>query len=245
MHPANVSRKISLRVLIVLLPFLCLLSACASGPAAPARSSTNSTSKPASPVGTAPTITLPAEGVAATIPVGPQPEIFVESGSAKQLTFVGSAARSISTNLYALPYKKEGNKVYISFGQTIDQALVIQIPRQASLTVTLTEGNVSVETIQGAVNITLTGGTINLKNFTPQGTDTIQTGSGTIGVTFAKNASCSLKAQTNFGAITSGYATISEKRSGQKAEASGTIRGGTGATVSLTVDHGSISLGPA
>ena len=245
MLTAGISRKVLLRFLVPLLSFLCLLSACASGPVAPPHAGPTSPGASTSPVATAPTISLPDDGVAATIPVRPNPEIFVESGSAKQLTFVGSDTTSISTKTYSLPYKKAGDKVYINFGQTIGQPLVIQIPRKASLTVTLTEGNVSVETIQGSVNITLTGGTISLKNFTPQGTDTLQTENGTIDITFAKDASCSLKAQTSFGAITSGYAAIRATRNGEKASASGTIRGGSGATVNLTVDHGSITIGPA
>lgn len=244
MRITSVSRKAALRLSVILLLFLCLLSACASGPATSTSTSTTSgsTSGPASP---ASTITLPDEGVAATIPVGPQPEISVEGGSARQLTFVGSDTPSISTNLYALPYKKKGNTVDISFAQPLSQALEIQIPRGASLTVTLTEGNVVVNTIQGLVNVTLTSGTIRLTNFTPHGTDTIQTESGLIDVTFAKDASCSLKAQTNFGTIISGYAAISARRSGERANASGTIRNGSGATVNLTVGSGSITLGPA
>jgi hypothetical protein len=244
MRTANVSRNASLCLSVTLLSFLCLLSACAGGFTSPVSTAPGSTSKPTSPTSTQPTLSLPDEGVAATIPVNPKPDIFVEGGSAEQLTFVGTDTKNISTNLYALPYKKKGNRVDISFGQPLGQALEIQIPRESNLTVTLTEGNVTVTTLQGPVDIHLTNGTIHLKDFTPSGTNTIQTESGTIDVTFAKDASCSLKAQTSFGTIVSGYAAISGKRNGEADEASGSIRNGSKTTVTLTVGSGSITLGP-
>lgn len=243
MCTANRAHHVPLCLSLILLASLCLLSACAGGPAAPAHTARpTSTPLPASPV---PTFALPAVGVAATIPVGPAPEITVESGSAKQLTFIGSDTQSISTNLYALPYKLDGNRVYITFSQPLSQALEIHIPRAATLTVTLTEGNVTVDTIQGPVNITLTSGTIQLKNFTPRGKETIQTESGLIDVTFAPNAACKLKAQTNFGTIVSSYATINMQRDGEKAQAAGIIKNGAGASVNLIVGTGTITLGPA
>lgn len=243
MCTANRAQHVPLCLSLVLLASLCLLNACAGGPTSPTHTATStSTPLPASPV---PTFALPAVGVAAIIPVGSAPEITVESGSAKQLTFIGSDTRSISTNLYALPYKKDGNRVYITFSQPLSQALEIHIPRAATLTVTLTEGNVTVDALQGPLNITLTSGTIHLKNFTPRGKDTIQTGSGLIDVTFAKDAACNLKAQTNFGTIVSGYATISMQRDGEKAQAAGIIKNGSGASVNLIVGAGTITLGPA
>ncbi len=230
---------------ITFLLSLSLLSACASGPASPTTATTSitphNTGAPASPVST---ITLPDEGVAATIPMGSKPDITVESGSAKQLTLLGSNTQSISSDSYALPYRKKGNAVSINFGQTIAQPIKLTIPAQSTLTVTLTAGNVVVENIQGQVTITLTSGTIQLKNFTPHATSTITAQSGTIGATFAKQASCDLNAQTNFGAIVSGYATIREKRSSMKAQASGIIGHGSSTIVNLTTSYGSISIGP-
>ncbi len=233
---------------IAFLLSLSLLSACVGDPASSTTATTQPTSTtqrntgaPASPVST---ITLPNEGVAATIPVGSKPDITVESGSAKQLTLLGSDTHSISSDSYALPYRKKGNAVSINFGQTIAQPIKVTIPAQSTLTVTLTAGNVIVENIQGQVTITLTNGTIQLKNFTPYATSTITVQSGTIDATFAKQTSCDLNAQTEFGAIVSGYAAIREKRSSMKAQASGIIGHGSSTIVNLTTSYGSISIGP-
>ncbi len=251
MCTTDVSRRMSLWLASVCVVFCCLLGACMGGPGStsPGSSAALATQEAyarlnASVVPTS-TFTLPDAGVAASIPVSSHPDITVESGNATHLTFVGAATQTISTNLYALPYAKKANAVTISFGQNIGQALVITIPRQASLSVTLTTGNVVVESVQGQVDVTLASGTIQLKNFSPRGTDTLSIKSGTIGVTFAQDASCSLKAQTDFGAIVSGYASIAEKRTGMRAEAAGSIHGGTGAIVSLATVYGSISIGPA
>lgn len=245
MYAASVSRKMPHCFSLVLLFFLCLLSACANGPTTPAQTSAGSTVGPALPTSTVPTISLPNDGVAASIPLEPNPEIFVQGGSATQLTFVGMDTTNISTTTYALPYKKQGNKIYVEFGQALAPALEIHIPRQAQLTVTLTEGNVTVNNLQGPANITLTSGTIHLKNFTPHGTSILQTKSGTIDVTLAKDASCSLTAQTSFGTIVSGYPTLHEKRSGETDSATGSINHGAGTTLNLSVNYGSITIGPA
>jgi len=236
------SRKTSFILAGMLLLAVSLLSACAASPA----SSTSST--PGKTTGTASTkaaLVLPDQGVAASIPVGLNPEIVVESGNATQLTFIGSDTENLSTGSYAIPYKKKGNKLLINFGQTLGQPMEIKLPYETNLTVTLTSGNVTVDTIQGQVVVSVNNGTIHLKNFTPRGTDTIETRTGTIEATFAQNASCQLKAQTQFGAIVSGYPAIKEKRDGMKAEASGTISNGSGAMVTLTTESGSITIGPA
>jgi hypothetical protein len=250
MSPANVSRKRSLHYSILFLLCFCLLSACTSGsnpstgPASVSGSVSPTNSSVSEVPSSDPTVNLPDTGVAATIPVGPNPNVTVMSGSATQLTFIGSDTSSISTNLYALPYDKEGTNVIINFGQTIAHALEIKIPQKASLTINLTNGNLIVDSFNGQIGVTMTSGTIQIKNFTPYGTNTIVTQNGTIAATFTKNASCSLKAQTSFGAVVSGYTAISEKRTGMKAEASGTLNSGTGATVNLTTGYGSITIGP-
>lgn len=235
----------SVRLSILLFALVCLFSAC-GGSSLSVKQSTPSTQRnPVSTAGTAVPAYTADSGVAASIPVGTDPNIAVESGNATQLTFVGSDTTSVSTDLYAFPYKKEGNTIVINFGQTIAQALTISMPRQANLTVTLSDGNVTIDTIQGQVSVTLASGTVQIKNFTPRKTDTIETRSGSISVTFTHDASFTLKAQTNFGAIVSGYSAISEKRSGMQASASGTVNKGSAATVSLSVGYGSITLGPA
>ncbi|HZR39122.1 MAG TPA: hypothetical protein VFB12_03345 [Ktedonobacteraceae bacterium] len=231
MFTANISRKVSMRPRFVLPPFFCLilliLSACTS-------QSTSSVPTPTA-----------AKGDALYIPVSKKPEIIVKSENAAQITVVGSdIVQTISTDRMSLPYKKEGNKVTIDFGETVIEHVEIKIPRQASLSVTLKEGNIAVDTIQGQVSITLNNGPIRLMNFTPLGTNTITTKNGTINTTFDK-ASCNLKAQTDVGAIVSGYSTIKEKRSGMKDEASGIIGTGSAATVNLVARYGSITLGPA
>lgn len=242
MSIAIVRRTIALLLSVFLLLLLSLLSACTSGSASSTSSTPTRTSGTPLPKST---LSLPDEGVAATVPVGAHPDIVVESGNASQLTLVGADTENLSTTSYAIPYKKKGNQVLINFGQTISQPIEIQMPRAANLTVTLTAGNVVVDSIQGQVAITLNNGTIQVKNFTPHGTSTIEAQSGTINVTFAKKASCSLKIQTDFGAIVSGYPAIKEKRNNMKAEASGTISNGDGATVKLTTGYGSITIGPA
>lgn len=240
------SRCAFIRFSVLLLALLCMLSACINAPDShTSTSSTTTLNNTGGPPAPAPTINLPDEGVAATIPIGANPKIFVASGNAAMLTFIGSNTQSISTNLYSLPYVKHGNTVIINFGQSIGQPLQITIPRTASLSVTLNNGNVVVDSLQGQTSLTLnTSGTIHLKNFIPHGINKIQTKSGTIDVTFAKNASCSLKAQTSFGAIISAYSAISAQRSGMTAAASGTLNNGSGATVNLTVGYGSITIGP-
>lgn len=239
------SGKASLRFFVCLSALCCLLSACSSGPFSqtPTYSiaTPNVTSGPPSP---APTIVLPDEGVAANIPVSANPNIFVASGNAKQLTFIGTDTKSIATNLYAMDYLKEGNTTIVNFGQSLSQPLEIMIPRGANLTVKMNNGNVTVDSLQGQVSITLVSGTIQLKNFTPHGTGTIETKSGTIDVTFAKNASCNLTAQTNFGTIVSNYPAISQKRTGTKVEAAGMISNSSRTTVNLKVTYGSITLSP-
>jgi hypothetical protein len=182
--------------------------------------------------------------VAATIQTGTKPKIVVKGENAALLTFVGTDTQSISSGTLALPYKKEGNTVTIDFGKTITQELEIKIPHQASLSVVLANGNVVIETIQGQVGVTLTSGTIRVKNFTPGGTNTIATKNGTIDVTFATKASCSLKARTDFGAITSGYSAIHEQRNASRSEASGKIGNDSETTVNLTAGYGSITIGP-
>jgi hypothetical protein len=191
-----------------------------------------------------PTLSLPDDGVAASIPLEPDPEIFVQGASATQLTFVGMNTTSISTTTYALPYKKQGKKIYIQFSQALTPSLEVHIPQKGQLTVMFTEGNVTVNNLQGPANITLASGTIHVKSFTPHGTSILQTKSGTIDVTLAKAASCSLTAQTSFGTIVSSYPTLHEKRSGETDKASGSINHGTGAILNLSVDYGSITIGP-
>lgn len=238
-------RNMFLLFSLALLAFAGLLSACADGPAsspAPGLATPRSTGVPLSPVST---ITLPDEGVAATIPVGPTADITVESGSAKQLTFIGADTRSISSNSYALPYRKKGNAITISFGQVLAEALEITLPARSHLTVTLTTGNVSVENFQSQVTVALTSGTIQLKKFAPHGISTITVQSGTIDVTFVKQAACRLNARTDFGAIISGYPAIPEKRSGMQAQAAGVIGNDADSGVDLTTNSGSISFEPA
>jgi hypothetical protein len=239
-----VSRKTTFFPSLALLLLLFLLPACGGTPSSPTSTRADSTYEPATPHSTVAMLTPPDEGVAATIPAGLQPEIAVDSGSAKLLTFVGADTTNISTNLYALPYKKKGNQVTISFGQTISQALEIQIPRRASLTVTVTEGNVRVENFQGTLNVTLTRGTIQLHNMLPRGVNTIQTENGTIDLTLAQSAACHLSAQTRFGAIVSAYPALSAQRSGEGALVNGVLHGGAQTTVNLIVHYGSITIGP-
>jgi hypothetical protein len=57
-----------------------------------------------------------------------------------QLTIIGANTQSISSNSYALPYRKKGQAIDLNFGQTIPH-MQITIPIQATLTVTLTAGN--------------------------------------------------------------------------------------------------------
>ncbi|MBA2395401.1 MAG: DUF4097 family beta strand repeat protein [Ktedonobacteraceae bacterium] len=224
------------RLHIALLSSLCLimfiLSACESTPAISAYTSTDST--PASSVGDT-----------SYIVVGPDPEIIVKSASAAQLTFVASdTQKNISTNGFSLPYTKQGNTVTIDFGETVVHPLEIKIPHAANLSVTLGSGNIVVNSLQGRVAMTLANGTIHMKNFTPLGTDTITSKSGTIDVSFAQNASFHLKAQTKFGAIVSRYSTISQKRSGMQANAVGTIGQASHTMVNLIGEYGSITIGP-
>ncbi len=170
----------------------------------------------------------------------------MKSENAAQLTFVGSdTQKNISTDRFSLPYKKAGNKVTIDFGEAVVQNLEIKVPREANLNVILANGNVVVSSIQGQVTMTLANGTIHMHNFTPLGTSTIQSKNGTIDATFNNKTSCILKAQTNFGAIVSHYSAISEKRSGNQANASGIIGNSSGATVNLVGRYGSITIGPA
>jgi Putative adhesin len=238
MFTSHIAQKASNRLRFALLPSFCLavliLSACASTP-------TSSTYTPASIDSTS------ASNVGDTsyIVVGPQPKIIVKSVSAAQLTFVASdTQKNISTNGFSLPYQKQGNTVTIDFGEAVMQSLEIKIPRASNLSVTLGSGNIVVNSLQGQVAMTLTNGTIHLKNFTPLGTNTITSKSGTIDVSFANKSSFHLNAQTKFGAIVSRYAAISEKRSGMQDEASGPIGNGSGATVNLQGEYGSITIGP-
>lgn len=244
MFAINVSRQTCFFLSLTLLLLLTLLTACAGGPSSPTPAA-NSTHEPTTPRSVVPTSSQPAEGVAATIPAGSHPEIDVESGSAAQLTFIGSDTTNISTNVYSLPYKKKGNRITISFGQAISQALEITIPRQANLTVTVTEGNVTVENLQGSLNVTLTRGTIHIKKLTPRGINTIQTENGTIDLTLAPSASCHLKAQTSFGAVISGYPTLTEKRDGEGDQVNGVLHDGSQTNVNLIVHYGTITIGPA
>lgn len=216
---------------------LLMLSACAGLPDA----NTTSTYTPSS------TTTTPASSMkdALYIPVSANPNIVVKSVSAARLTFVASdTQQNISTSRFSLPYKKQGNTVTIDFGETVVQDLEIKVPRQTNLTIMLTEGNIIVDSIQGQVAIALSSGTIQMKNFAPYGTNTIASKNGTIDVTFAAHSSCSLKAQTDFGAIVSRYSAISQQRNGMQAKASGTIGSGSGAIVNLSGGYGSITFGP-
>ena len=229
----------------IFLSSLCLvalvLSACASTPASSTPVGTN-----ANPTSNADSTSTANVGDSSYIVVGPRPEIIVKSENAAQLTFVGSdTQKNISTDRFSLPYKKEGNKVTIDFGEAVVQSLEIKVPLEANLNVVLANGNVVVNSIQGQVAMTLGNGTIHIKNFTPMGKNTIQAKNGTIDVTFANKSSCSLNAQTNFGAVVSHYPAISEKRSGMQDQASGTIGSGSGATVNLVGGYGSITFGPA
>lgn len=223
--------------------FLLMLSACASTPdASTVRTYTGPSmytpvSTAANPVGSAMDSRF--------IPVKTSPDIVVKSENAALLTFVASdAQQNISTSQFSLPYKKEGNKVTIDFGEAVVQNLEIKVPRRSNLTLIMNTGNVIVDSIQGQVTMTLASGTIQLKNFAPRGTNTITTKSGTINVTFAATSSCNIKAQTGFGAIVSHYAAISEVRNGMQAKASGAIGNGSGASVNLVGEYGSITFGP-
>jgi hypothetical protein len=240
MFTSHITQKASIHLHLVLLSSLCLLvltlNACASAPT----SGTYPTTSTDSSASTA------SVGDTSYIVVGPQPKIIVRSVSAAQLTFVASdTQKNISTNQFSLPYQKQGNTVTIDFGEAVVQNLEIKIPREANLSVTLGRGNIVVNSLQGQVTMTLANGTIHLKNFTPLGTNTITSKSGTIDVSFAHNSSFSIKAQTRFGAIVSRYSTLTEKRSGMQDEASGTIGNGSRATINLMGGYGSITLGPA
>jgi Putative adhesin len=244
MFTVYISPKACLRLRFILPSLLCLvvllLSACASTPA----SSTYTTS--AYPTSSTNNTSAANAADSSFIVVGPRPDIIVKSENAAQLTFVGSdTQQNISTDRFSLPYKKQGNKVTIDFGEAVVQNIEIKVPRAANLTVILPSGNVVVASIQGQVAMTLGSGTIHIMNFSPIGTNTIQSKSGTIDVSFANKTSCSLKAQTNFGAIVSHYAAISEKRNANEVAASGVIGIGSGALVNLIVKYGSITLGPA
>ena len=236
---------ISQRFRFIFLSSLCLivliLNACASTPA-----SNTYTGTSAYPTSSTDSTSAGNAEDSSYIVVGPKPEIIVKSENAAQLTFVGSdTQKNISTARFSLPYKKEGNKVTIDFGEAVVQNLEIKVPRAANLDVILAAGNVVVNSIQGQLTMMLANGTIRIKDFTPLGKNTIQSKNGTIDVSFADKSSCSLKAQTKFGAIISRYAAISEKRSGMQDQASGTIGNGSGAMVNLVGGYGSITLGPA
>ncbi len=232
-HASMRHHLISLMPLYLLL--LILLSAC-MGENALNTANTATNSSPATP----------AIGDTSYIAVGPKPEIVVKAESAAQITLLGSdTQQTISTPKMSLPYQKQGNKVTIDFGKTVVHDLQIKIPSAANLTVLIASGNVVVNTIQGQVTMTLANGTIHMTQFTPLGTSTIQAKNGTIDVSFAHNISCSLNAQTDFGAVASSYPTLREKRSAMKDEATGNIGSGTGAKVNLMTNNGSITVGPA
>lgn len=226
---ANISQKVVRCSYAVLLPLFCtavllLVNACAG--------------EAAQPVAT-PTIS---EGDALHILVSTRPQILVKGKNAV-LSFLGSdAQQTISTERMSLPYTKVGNKVTIDFGETVIQNLTIRIPRESDLSVMLANGSVTTDTIQGQVVTQLGSGTIHLKNFTPRGRSMLKTQNGTIDVHFARQISCNLHAQTGFGAISSGYPTITEKRSGMQAEASGMIGNAAGTMVNLVVGYGSITV---
>jgi hypothetical protein len=232
------------RFRFIFLASLCLvvliLSACAGTP--DASTSIGSSAYPTSSTDN------PAAGNAedsSYIVVGPKPEIIVKSENAALLTFVGSdTQKNISTNGFSLPYKKVGNTVTIDFGQAVVESLEIKIPSEANLDIILASGNISVNSIHGQLAMTLGSGTIHIKDFSPLGKNTIQSKNGTIDVTFDAKTSCNFKAQTNFGAVISHYAAISDKRSGMQDEASGTIGNGSGAMVNLVGRYGSITFGP-
>jgi hypothetical protein len=235
MFITNISRKAFVQPRLTLLSFFCLvllilLSSCTNGTGADATVAATTTS-----IG----------GDTSYIPVSANPEITVKSENVVQLTLTGTDTQSISTAQLALPYTKDGNKITIDFGQTVVQPLEIKIPRAANLNLTVANGNVIIDTIQGQIVTTLNSGTIKIKNFTPSGTNNIQTKNGTIDVAFGDTTSCNVQAQTNFGAIVSSYATISQKRNAMKATASGTIGNSSGTTVNLTVGYGSITVGRA
>ncbi len=120
----------------------------------------------------------------------------------------------------------------------------ITIPIQATLTVTLTAGNMTIDNLQGQLTVTLGSGTIHVTHFTPTGTSAITTGSGTIDVTFTPLAACQLTAQTAFGSIVSRYPSIQPLRNGMQSHASGTLGSPKNTSVQLKVTDGSISLGP-
>ncbi len=236
MLTSHITQKASTHLRFILLSSLFLamltLSACTSTP--------TTTAYPTSSPATA------SVGDTSYIVVGPHPEIIVKSVSAAQLTFTASdTQKNISTSGFSLPYTKQGNKVTIDFGEAVVQPLEIKIPREASLSITLGSGNIVVNSLQGQITMTLSNGTIHLKNFTPLETNTITAKSGTIDVSFAHNSSFHIKAQTKFGAIISHYSTLNEQRSGMQDEASGTIGNASGATVNLTGNYGSITLGPS
>jgi hypothetical protein len=244
MFTASISQKVSIRLRFIFQSSLCLLvlilSACASTPASSTYTATSTY-----PTSSTDNTTTGNTEDSSYIVVGPRPEIIVKSENAAQLTFVGSdTQKNISTDRFSLPYKKEGNKVTIDFGEAVVQSLEIKVPREANLNIILANGNVVVSSIQGQLAMTLASGTIQIKNFAPMGKNTIQSKNGTIDVTFADKSSCSLKAQTNFGAIVSRYSAINEKRSGMQDQASGTIGSGSGATVNLVGGYGSITIGP-
>ncbi len=240
MFTSHTSQSLRFIFLSSLCLVLLILSACAGTP-----TSSTSTAASAYPASSTDNTSAGNVGDSSYIVVGPRPEIIVKSENAAQLTFVGSdTQKNISTDRFSLPYKKAGNKVTIDFGEAVVQSLEIKVPREANLNVILANGNVVVNSIQGQVAMTLASGTIHIKNFTPLGKTTIQSKNGTIDVTFANKSSCSLKAQTNFGAIVSRYSAISEKRNGMQDEASGTIGSGSGATVNLVGGYGSITIGP-
>ena len=235
MFTSHITQKASVHLHLALLSSLCLLvltlNACTSTPTSSTYPTTSAST--------------PSVGDTSYIVVGPQPKIIVKSVSAAQLTFVASdTQKNISTNGFSLPYQKQGNTVTIDFGEAVVQSLEIKIPRATNLNVTLGSGNIVVNSLQGQVTMTLANGTIRLKNFTPLGTNTITSKSGTIDVSFAHNSSFRIKAQTGFGTIVSRYSTLTEKRSGMQDEASGTIGNGSRATVNLVGGYGSIVLGP-
>ena len=188
MLTSHITQKASTHLHFILLSSLFLavltLSACTSTP--------TTTAYPTSSPATA------SVGDTSYIVVGPRPEIIVKSVSAAQLTFTASdTQKNISTSGFSLPYTKQGNKVTIDFGEAVVQPLEIKIPREASLSITLGSGNIVVNSLQGQIAMTLTNGTIHLKNFTPLETNTITAKSGTIDVSFAHNAAFRLRLKQN------------------------------------------------
>lgn len=236
--------------------------------------------------GAAPTTTTPntVERHVFSLESGAQPALSINDdvgrvqvhvGPQAQVTAVITKLNIAHPELYPVSYTQQGSQLGISVhfpsapppeggnGESPRVDIDVTLPKTSDLSIQVQVGSISVQGLQGRMQlhsdtgtieasemaltgdssfVTNTGEVVFSGQIAAQAQATFQTQTGNITVTLPAQASFTVTAKSDLGEITSAFAGIDVQRDGLGAAASGTVGTGPAAHLMLTTNVGTITL---